>query len=122
VHFVGYRPDTARMLAAMDLLAHTSTSPEPFGRVLIEGMAMARPVVASEAGGVSEIVQHGETGLLAPPGDVNGFAQAMLDLLSDRQKAAAYGRAGRQRVEALFTIERHARMIQGVYGAVLGDR
>jgi glycosyltransferase involved in cell wall biosynthesis len=122
VHFVGYRTDTARMLAAMDILAHSSTSPEPFGRVLIEGMAMARPVVASNAGGVSEIVVHGETGFLAPPGDADGFAQAMLELLSDRQKAASYGRAGRRRVEELFTIEHHARMMQDVYGAVLGDR
>ena len=121
VRFVGHRQDIAGVLAAMDLLAHTSIAPEPFGRVLIEGMAAAKPVVASAAGGVPEIVCHGETGLLVEPGDVQGFAEAMLSLLRDPARAAALGRAGRQRVEEHFTVERYVRQVQEVYGAVLGD-
>ena len=122
VHFTGHRQDIARLLAAMDILAHTSTAPEPFGRVLIEGMAMARPVIASADGGVPEIVLHGETGLLVPPGDVGAFAEAMVSLLQDPERAAALGRAGRQRVVAHFTIEQHVRQVQEVYGVVCGDR
>ena len=122
VHFVGHRQDVARMLAAMDVLTHTSIAPEPFGRVLIEGMAMARPVVASAAGGVPEIVLDGETGLLVEPGDVEGTAEALLSLLRNPERAAALGRAGRRRVEEHFTLQHHARQVQEVYGAVLGDR
>ncbi|MDH7485892.1 MAG: GT4 family glycosyltransferase PelF [Anaerolineae bacterium] len=122
VRFVGHRPDIARVLAAMDLLVHASIAPEPFGRVLIEGMAAAKPVVASAAGGVPEIVLDGQTGLLVEPGDVQGFAQAILSLLRHPEQAAALGRAGRQRVEAYFTIERYVRQVQEVYGAVLGDQ
>lgn len=121
VRFVGHRQDVARLLAAMDLLVHASIAPEPFGRVLIEGMAAAKPVVASAAGGVPEIVLDGQTGLLVEPGDVQGFAQAILSLLRHPERAAALGRAGRQRVEAHFTIERYVRQVQEVYGAVLGD-
>jgi len=121
VRFVGHRGDVARVLAAMDLLVHTPIAPEPFGRVLIEGMAAAKPVVASAAGGVLEIVLNGQTGLLVEPGDVQGFAEAMLSLLRHPERAAALGRAGRQRVEAHFTIERYVRQVQEVYGAVLGD-
>jgi glycosyltransferase involved in cell wall biosynthesis len=106
----------------MDILAHTSTAPEPFGRVLIEGMAMARPVIASADGGVPEIVLHGETGLLVPPGDVAALAESMVSLLQDPERAAALGRAGRQRVEAHFTTEQYVRQVQEVYGVVLGDR
>ncbi len=122
VHFTGHRQDIARLLAAMDILAHTSTAPEPFGRVLIEGMAMARPVIASADGGVPEIVLHGETGLLVPPEDVGAFAESMVSLLQDPERAAALGRAGRQRVEAHFTTEQYVRQVQEVYGVVLGDR
>lgn len=119
VRFIGHRQDVARMLAAMDILVHTSIAPEPFGRVLIEGMAMARPVVASAAGGVPEIVLDGETGLLVKPGDVEGFAAAILSLLQDPERAAALGRAGRRRVEERFTLQHHARQVQEVYAAVL---
>ena len=122
VHFTGHRQDVARMLAAMDILVHASIAPEPFGRVLIEGMAAAKPVVASTGGAVPEIVLDGETGLLVPPGDVKGFAEAVLFLLQDPARSAALGRAGRRRVEMCFTAERHVRQVQEVYGAVLGDR
>jgi len=122
VHFTGHRQDVAHMLAAMDILAHTSVAPEPFGRVLIEGMAAAKPLVASASGAVPEIVLDGETGLLVPPGDVKRLAEAMLSLLQDPARAASLGRAGRRRVETYFTAERYVRQVQEVYGAVLGDR
>ena len=121
VHFCGHRENIAPAIAAMDILAHASTAPEPFGRVLIEGMAMSKPVVASAAGGVPEIVVDGETGLLVSPGDTDGLANALLSLIQDPHRAAALGRAGRRRVEALFTIQRHVQGVQEVYGVVLGD-
>jgi glycosyltransferase involved in cell wall biosynthesis len=122
VRFTGHRLDIARMLAAMDILAHTSLAPEPFGRVIIEGMAMSKPVVASAAGGVPELVLDGETGVLVVPGDVEGIAAAMLSLLRDSRHAQALGRAGRRRVETHFTGARHVQQVQEVYDEVLGDR
>jgi glycosyltransferase involved in cell wall biosynthesis len=77
VHFVGARHDVPVWMKAMDVILHTSLKPEPFGRVIIEGMAAGRPVVASGAGGVTEIVQHGVNGWLTAPGDVAALANAI---------------------------------------------
>ena len=122
VHFTGHREDIAASIAAMDILVHASTEPEPFGRVLIEGMAMSKPVVASAAGGVPEIVVDGVTGLLVRPGDAAALSDALMSLVQDPQRAEALGRAGRSRVEALFTIQHHVQRVQEVYGVTLGDR
>ncbi|MFM0183734.1 glycosyltransferase family 4 protein [Paraburkholderia aspalathi] len=77
VHFAGFRDDMPTWMKAMDVILHTSTEPEPFGRVIIEGMAAARPVVAASAGGVTEILRHRKNGWLVKPGDVQGFVDAV---------------------------------------------
>ncbi|MBN3757149.1 glycosyltransferase family 4 protein [Paraburkholderia sp. Tr-20389] len=77
VHFAGFRDDMPAWMKAMDVILHTSTEPEPFGRVIIEGMAAGRPVVAAAAGGVLEIVRHRENGWLVQPGDVAGLVNAI---------------------------------------------
>jgi glycosyltransferase involved in cell wall biosynthesis len=77
VHFVGSRDDVPVWMKAMDVILHTSLQPEPFGRVIIEGMAAGRPVVASGAGGVTEIIQHRKNGWLIPPGDIAALAHAI---------------------------------------------
>ncbi|WP_322042725.1 glycosyltransferase family 4 protein [Paraburkholderia sp. J67] len=77
VHFVGTRNDVPVLMKAMDVILHTSLKPEPFGRVIIEGMAAGRPVVASGAGGVTEIVQHRMNGWLIEPGNVAALADAI---------------------------------------------
>lgn len=68
IHFLGFRSDVPQLMAACDLVAHTSTAPEPFGRVIVEGMLCGRPVVAAQAGGAAELVETGKTGWLVPPG------------------------------------------------------
>ena len=69
VRFLGFRSDIVPLMTACDLVAHTSTAPEPFGRVIVEAMLCGRPVVAAQAGGAVELVEQDKTGWLVPPGD-----------------------------------------------------
>ena len=120
VHFAGYRPDIPEVLAALDIVVHASTAPEPFGRVLIEAMAARRPVVATDAGAVREILGDSGAGLLVPPGAVEALAAAMLEVLRDRNRREAMAEIGWQRVRQHFTVQEHARRIEHVYREVLG--
>lgn len=115
VRFTGYQSQVADYLAAADILVHPPVRPEPFGRVLIEAMALAKPVVAAAAGGIPEIVVDGETGYLVPPGDVDAFVRALRPLLSDPGRRAELGRAGRERVTRSFHPASHARAVEAVY-------
>jgi len=122
IHFTGwvYRlDDIPEVMAAIDVLVHTSVRPEPFGLVLVEAMATAKPLVASNAGGVQEVVEANVTGLLAEPGDWRGVAQAVGALLVDPVRAQAMGRAGRERAEQLFEVGAYARKIAALYAQVL---
>lgn len=82
VHFVGFQQSVYPVLAALDLYVHPALM-EGFGIAVLEAMAMRKPVVATSTGGVPEIVQHGETGLLVPPGDPDALAQAVVSLFRD---------------------------------------
>ncbi|AFQ51177.1 glycosyltransferase family 4 protein [Burkholderia cepacia] len=96
VHFLGFQRDVAACMMAVDVVAHTSITPEPFGRVIVEGMLAQRPVVAARAGGVVEIIEDGENGLLCEPGDAAALADALGALKHDaalRERLVASGRA-----------------------------
>jgi glycosyltransferase involved in cell wall biosynthesis len=75
VKFLGFRSDIVPLMTACDLVTHTSTAPEPFGRVIIEAMLCGRPVIAAEAGGAIELIEPGVTGFLVPPGDPQQLAK-----------------------------------------------
>src|SRR5207249_4831841 len=81
---------------------------EPFGIVLLEAMSQGTAIVATAAGGATEIVVHEETGLLAPPRDPAAMARAIESLLTDPDRLRAYGAAGRRRVRSAFTLEQQA--------------
>lgn len=119
VEFLGFREDVPALLAEVDIVVHASTLGEPFGQVVIEGMAAGKPVIATNGGALPEIVIPGETGLLVPMGDAPAMAEAMLALLSDPVQAAAMGAAGRQRVQERFTITHTIRKMEGIYGHLL---
>jgi glycosyltransferase involved in cell wall biosynthesis len=74
VKFLGFRSDVPSLMAACDLVTHTSTAPEPFGRVIIEAMLCGTPVIAAAAGGATELVESGKTGWLTQPGDMTALA------------------------------------------------
>lgn len=119
VVFAGFRTDVPDVLAAFDIFAFPSHA-EAFGVVLIEAMAMERPVVSSNCDGVLDIVVDGETGILVPPRDATALALGIERLVLDPALRAAYGAAGRRRVERMFdqraqtdAIVRHYRELIG---------
>jgi len=113
VVFTGPTESVADYLSVMDLAIHASVAPEPFGRVLLEAMAMKLPVVGSRGGAVPEIVQHGVTGLTFAPGDSAELASHVVALLQDGTRARVMGEAGYARLCANFHISRNiARTIQ----------
>jgi glycosyltransferase involved in cell wall biosynthesis len=83
VIFRGFREDTWRELVDMDVFVHASTTPEPFGQVIVEAMLAGTPVIAVGAGGPTEIVTDGVTGVLYPPADVDALAEALVRLRND---------------------------------------
>lgn len=120
--FAGHRNDIPQLLAAIDLLCHCAVEPEPFGRIIIEGMAACRPVIASADGGVLEIIEPGVSGLLTPPGDTLALATALSDLWQHPQRAAALAAAGRERVEHCFTQAQHVAGVEALYDDILGSQ
>ena len=122
VHITGFRSDVANYINALDIQVHASVHPEPFGRVLLEGMALSKPLVASNGGGVPEIVVHEHTGLLFEPGNPTALAAALRTLLADRPRAAAMGAAGRARLLAEFSIRRNLELTQALYERLLNKQ
>lgn len=119
VIWAGFRDDVPDILRLADLLILASTD-EPFGRVVIEGMAAGLPVVATASGGVPEIVVEGETGLLVPPEQPLPMADAIAELLSHPGRAREMGRAGRARAIERFDVRRVARQVGEIYRELLG--
>ncbi len=117
--FLGHRDDVLDLYALVDVLVHASVRDEPFGRVIIEGMAAARPVVATRGGGTPEIVREGVTGFLVPQGDPRAMAQAVLRLLQDPELARRMGEAARADVVRRFDARETARQVMAVYDQVL---
>ncbi len=89
VHFLGFRSDIVPLMKACNLIAHTSTAPEPFGRVIIEAMLCERPVVGTAAGGVIELIEPGKTGWLFPPGNSQKLAQIIMSCYQQPEQADA---------------------------------
>ncbi|HID62484.1 MAG TPA: glycosyltransferase family 1 protein [Anaerolineae bacterium] len=119
VIFTGFRRDVPNLMALSDVIVSTSNK-EPFGRVMLEAGAMARPVVASNSGGHPEIVIDGVTGYLVPPDDVEILASKILTLLRDGERAKELGKNARERVEAQFALEGMIKKLLKVYAELLG--
>lgn len=122
VSFLGFRDDVPHLLEQIDIVVHASTLGEPFGQVVIEGMAAGKPLVATDGGALPEIVIPGETGYLVPMGSAEDMALAISRLLADPVQAREMGQAGKKRVERLFTISHTARKMEAVYDALFARR
>ena len=101
VQFTGWRSDVASLLDRFDIFIHPSRD-EPFGLAVLEASAAGLPVVAYDDGGLPEVVAAGETGLLAPVGDIDALAAFLEQLVDDEDLRTAMGAAGRERVRTVF--------------------
>jgi glycosyltransferase involved in cell wall biosynthesis len=112
VRFLGFRDDIPELLRSVDVVAHTSIAPEPFGRVIVEGMLAGKPVIAARGGGVGEIIEHGVTGFLVKPGDVDELAVALTRLVARPSERDAIGEVARREATERFSIEAMVRGIE----------
>jgi glycosyltransferase involved in cell wall biosynthesis len=120
VELRGFRADVWAELAQLDVLVHASTSPEPFGQVVIEGMAAGLPVIAAAPGGPAEIMIDGVDGLLTPSGSVDALAAALRRLAGDPELRDRLGRSART-AAGRYTPARTAQGLLDVYGQMAGQ-
>ena len=113
--FTGFRDDIQKAIQELDILVHASITPEPFGQVVAEAMQLEKPVVATNGGGVPEIVEQHRTGILVPRGDAPQMASAIEWLLNNPHERARMGLAGRKRIVARFSIRQTARKVEQIY-------
>src|SRR3954470_18648454 len=105
VFLAGFRPDILSVHKGFDIFVMSSVT-EGLGTSLLDAMACGKPIVATTAGGMPEVVRDGETGILVPPRDDEGLAAAIVTLLKDEKLRRAMGAAGERRVRDCFSSER----------------
>ncbi|MBI5415776.1 MAG: GT4 family glycosyltransferase PelF [Candidatus Omnitrophica bacterium] len=115
VEFLGNRRDVPQLLAQADVLVLSTVTQEAFGRVILEAQAAGVPVVATQVGGVVDIIEDGRTGLLVPAKDIDAMAKAVMRVLNDKKTAAQMVLAAREKLEKEFTLEQMASRTVRVY-------
>jgi glycosyltransferase involved in cell wall biosynthesis len=116
--FAGYRADAPRVASAFDLFVLSSVY-EGLSIALVEAMALGLPAVVTAVGGLPEVVEHGQQGLVVQPADPGAIADAVLSLLADPGRRQRLGEAGRRRA-GQFDIRRAAGRMEEVYAELLG--
>jgi glycosyltransferase involved in cell wall biosynthesis len=120
VVFAGFRADLERILPCLDLVVHPAFM-EGLGVSLLQAAACGVAIVAARAGGIPEVVRHGENGLLVEPGDAEALTAAVVNLLRDEVRRHVLGQGGRALVERSFSIERMVLGNLAIYHEMLGD-
>ena len=116
--FAGYRTDIAQIVSELDMVVLSSLS-EGLPVVILEAMALGKPIVSFSVGGVPEIVENRKTGLLVKEKDVTALTEAILELAEDREKAVIMGEAGRRLAREKFGIEKTVGEYLSIYSALL---
>jgi glycosyltransferase involved in cell wall biosynthesis len=120
VCFLGWRSDAARVMSACDIFCLPSRN-EGMGKVLVEAMELGKPIVASDIGGIKNLVRHGENGLLVPVGDVAAWTETIGSLCRDPDGRRRMGDAGR-RIAPRYSSKEMIKMIDQLYGNLLANR
>ena len=113
VKFLGWRNDVDEIIQVFDILALPSLN-EGMGRVLVEAMAAGKPLVASNVGGIPDLVRHNENGLLVPPADEKALAAAIMQLIKEPRKAKLMGQHGKELCDQ-FSVEKMTQKIDNLY-------
>jgi glycosyltransferase involved in cell wall biosynthesis len=121
VGFTGFLDDPAAAMRSLDVVVHASTDPEPFGMVIIEGMACGKAVIASRAGGATELFIDGEDAVGHRPGDAADLADQILRVVGDASLRKHLGEAGRAKAECLFNRHRLTQELLGLYASATGS-
>ena len=112
--FTGHRNDLLDIYCSLDLFLMTSTT-EGMPNTVLEAMAMEVPVVSTKVAGVPELVGDGVSGILCPIGDVEGLSQAVLELVNDSEKRAAFAKQARLRIEQHFDFSKRVKALENYY-------
>lgn len=111
VHFLGFRQDVPQLLSCCDLLVHTPIAPEPFGRVIVEAMLAAKPVIAPAEGSGPELLHHGKTGWLVEPRSQLALTGAIQHLKADSELRQRLGQAASEVAQQRFHLQRTNRSV-----------
>lgn len=120
LRFSGHRTDVPNIMKSADAVICASSKPEPFGRVIIESMAVGTPVIATDAGGAAEIIENDINGMLVPIRNSDAMAAAVLRLTSDEALAESIRSAGLRSVTDHYTVATHVGRISEIYQEILG--
>jgi glycosyltransferase involved in cell wall biosynthesis len=115
VTLLGHRTDVPNLLASLDVLVLPSYAHEGIPQIILQGQAMARPIVATRIGGIPEVVEDGKTGLLIDPKDANVLAAKIAALLDDRALADRLRHAARAQIEAKYSLDAMGERLLALY-------
>lgn len=115
IHLPGYVKHAAKVLSAVSVAVVPSVWQEAFGLAALEPMSWGVPVIASDVGGLPEVVRDGESGLLVPAGDEEALAKAIVTLIDDEETAARMGRMGRERASTLFSRDAQVAQLEALF-------
>ena len=115
VVFAGYRDDIPEVLSDLDCVVLASTRSEGLPQVIAQALAMARPVVATDVGATSELIQNRATGILVPPNDPSALAEGILSVLREPERAAQWAQAGQACVRAGYGLPQMADQVERLY-------
>lgn len=119
VKFLGFRSDIPQLMATCDLIAHTSTAPEPFGRVIVEAMLCGTPVVAAAAGGATELVGSGQNGWLTAPGDAQALAEVINTCRNQPDRCQKIAQHAQQQASQRFDLDAVNQRISHLLGEAI---
>ena len=114
VRFLGFRRDIPELMSMCDLIVHTSTAAEPFGRVIVEAMLCGKPIIASAAGGATELIQNNKTGWLTSPGNSLELAKAIEQCFQQPDLTNKIAQAGKKSAIERFDISKIERQIDNL--------
>ena len=119
VWFLGFRDDITRVLKVLDILALMSLTIESFSMAAVEAMSMEVPVIATNVGGLPEVIEDRQTGILVPPGDIDALCKAIEYLVKNPGVRMEMGKKGREKVLRQFTIKENVRKTEEVFLEVI---